>query len=249
MLMMQFTGDWVKNNTKSLEYWFPETRILIFGLLIGLLLRLFCMYFFVLNTESDAGGYLIGGKNILDYGVFAMEPGDQTPGMFRPPLYSAFIAAIFSVFGYSPRAIQVIQILIGLLVCLLLYMAISPVSKKLATWVFVFELLLPFDMMYQTLILSETLALFLIVFTFFCAFRLSKLWRWVGIGLSLGLLCLCRDVYLPMIPLLALVWLLFGSELLKQKLIHIIVMCFFSAIILLPWIVRNCILADKPVLL
>lgn len=239
----------MKTNQRILDSWLPETRVLVFGLLIGLLLRLFCMYFFVLNTESDAAGYLMGGENILNHGVYSMDPGGQTPGMFRPPLYSAFIAGVFSVFGYFPRAIQLIQIFIGLLVCLLLYIAIAPVSKRVASLVFLLEALLPFDMMYQTLILSETLSLFLIVAAFVCAFRLEGLWRWMGIGLFLGLLCLCRDVYLPMIPMIALAWLFFGNGSFKRRMSHIIILFLFSGVMITPWVIRNSLLAHKPVLL
>ena len=62
-------------------------------------------------TEADASLYILWADNILKYGVF----GDNlNPTVYRPPLYSFFIASISWVFGFSEFTIQIFQFIINI---------------------------------------------------------------------------------------------------------------------------------------
>jgi hypothetical protein len=150
--------------------------------------------------------------NWLQHGVYGItDSGHVMPTLSRLPGYPAFLAAIFTVFGWSNfRAILLIQVLFDLGTCFIVAdVARRMFSERAAKAAFVLGALCPFLANYAAAALTETLEIF------FTALALNLAWRglifmrpedgkgtdflrkhfwllWLGSGLSIGACILLR---------------------------------------------------------
>ncbi|MGH7936771.1 MAG: glycosyltransferase family 39 protein, partial [Chthoniobacterales bacterium] len=91
------------------------------------------------------------------------------PSDMRVPGYPAFLAAIYALFGPSHRAVLVAQAIVGLLTCLgiaAIAARLAPTSsqRKAATAALWIAALCPFTANYASILLTESLAIFLTTF-------------------------------------------------------------------------------------
>ena len=90
------------------------------AVLTGLALRLFFILKFPVQDSGDAPFYIELAWNWLRKGVYGFPIGGHlTPVDMRVPGYPAFLAAIFTFFGQSARAVMVAQALVDLATCFL----------------------------------------------------------------------------------------------------------------------------------
>lgn len=139
-------------------------------------------------AEEIASGGFIGGK------VF-----------YQDPLYPYFLALIFRIAGVSLGLVRVVQVALGTATVGLVFLTArrlmgdahalaAAVLMSLCGALYFFELLL----------LKATLVIFFSALS--CALgvlvadRPQTRWRWAAIGASLGLLCLLRGNFQPLLP-------------------------------------------------
>ncbi len=199
---------------------------------------------------SDARSYTIIAKSILDHGVYGYG---GRPSAFRPPLYPAMLAAIFAVTGEDYRMVRIVQSVLGTLGCLaifglgtILFEGRTGVLAGLGVSVF------PYLVYYNSEIMTETLSFFLTtvaVFLTVAAWKRRTQYSSLFAGFAWGLACLCRptaQIFVLGIGGAAL-WFLFRRE-------HVLfwrftVIAFVAALVQVPWMIRNSLLFERPVLL
>ena len=117
-------------------------------------------------------------------------------------------------------------------------------------WVLAAWALCPFDAVYSIALLSESLcaallAASLAAFLYFDGYR-----RFVITGVLLGLTTLVRDIHLPLIPVFAAAWLVFGDggwRAWRSRLRGSVVLGLCAALAIAPWTARNYAVSGKVV--
>ena len=128
----------------------------------GLALRLYFILKFPVTDSGDAPFYIELAWNWLKHGVYGFPVnGHLTPVDMRVPGYPAFLAAIFTFAGKSPRAVMLTQALVDLATCFLIALIaarIAPVAarRRVALAGFWFAALCPFTANYTAVVLTET---------------------------------------------------------------------------------------------
>lgn len=82
------------NNLKNLIK--ENKKILLFSLI----LKIFIISILIKydNTQGDSASYLNNAFNIFKYNIYSED--SINPSIYRPPLYSFFLAICMSLFGY-----------------------------------------------------------------------------------------------------------------------------------------------------
>jgi len=139
-----------------------DARLFLAATLAGLALRLvFVLHFPAVVDDSRL--YADIAENWLQHGVYGItNSGEVVPTLSRLPGYPAFLAAIFSIFGWSNfRAVLLIQVLFDLGTCFLIAdIARRVFSARVAKAAFVLAALCPFLANYAAAALTETLEIF-----------------------------------------------------------------------------------------
>lgn len=224
--------------------------------------------FFIIRFPFAAGDtkfYDALAQNWLYHGVYGLfVNGQLTPSDMRAPGYPAFLAAVYAFFGSNHRAVFIAQAVIGLLTCLGIasiaaHLAPAAMQGKATTAALWIAALCPFTANYDSILLTEALAVFLTTFALlifvslldhpFIALRSSVSARnifsfagWIGAGgIVVGLGTLVR----PEMPLvLAAAALIFTVRLRRRvdwpKLILTVSWMAMALLLpLLPWAARN----------
>jgi 4-amino-4-deoxy-L-arabinose transferase-like glycosyltransferase len=183
-----------------------QARFFLAATLAGLALRLFFVLHFPAVVD-DSRLYADIAENWLQHGVYGItDSGQVMPTLSRLPGYPAFLAAVFTVFGWSNfRAVLLIQVLFDLGTCFLIarlaYRMFSDCAAKAA---FVMAALCPFLANYSAAALTETLEIFFttVALNFallgFAEFQregsgpTSALAAWVACGFSVAACILLR---------------------------------------------------------
>lgn len=140
------------------------------ALLAGLALRLF----FVIRFPFSAGDtkfYDALAHNWLYHGVYGLfVRGQLVPTDIRAPGYPAFLATVYAFFGPDHRAVLIAQAIIGLLTCLGIasiasHIAPAAARRRAATAALWITVLCPFTANYDSILLTEALAIFLTTFS------------------------------------------------------------------------------------
>ncbi len=185
-------------------------------MLIGLALRLYFIFHFA-PYSGDTKFYEELARNWLHHGVYGLfVRGQLSPVDMRMPGYPAFLAAIYSVFGRSDKAVMIVQAILDLGTCVLagaIAASLAPASKRklaatLALWM---AAVCPFTANYSAIVLTEGLATFLTTLALLFIVRLlsdhstdiplhsldrraliSRAARWLVCGLIIGIGTLVR---------------------------------------------------------
>jgi 4-amino-4-deoxy-L-arabinose transferase-like glycosyltransferase len=172
------------------------------------------------------------------------------PTAFVAPLYSVFLALIYSIWGRSLDIIRLSQIILDIFSCLLIFnIAGEMFNKRVAIFASLFYSIYPL-LVYQTgLVLSETLFIFFLV-SF--SYLLLKVFSTSGnkviaflCGTILGLAVLTRPIPL-LLPVIIIPGLLYHYRYKKtlalSKSIYIMI---GMSIVVIPWIIRNYFIFHK----
>lgn len=191
--------------------------------------------------RSDAGQYHELATNLAEGRGFSLvfPQLELHPTAFRPPLYPFLLSLWYRVFGTEPTAGRILSVIIGVLVVLATFAVVSRFATPAAglvagTLVAVFPPIIANDV----LTLTEGLSLLLLlVGVHACLER-----RWALAGISCGLLTLTRPSA-QFLVLLLVAWLVVHVGWVRAG----AATALFAAVVA-PWIVRNAVELDRPVL-
>src|SRR5215469_528584 len=138
-----------------------------FAVLVAFAVRLYFIWEFPFSDAGDTPIYQELAHNWLTHGVYGLTIlGKITAVDIRTPGYPAFLAAIYSVFGESARAVMTAQACIGVLTRIIAAAIAAVLAPKTsrrrvamaALWL---AAICPFTANYTAVVLTETLAIFL----------------------------------------------------------------------------------------
>ncbi len=198
----------------------------------------------------DADQYDQIAANILQHRVFS-DDADPTaipkPNARRVPGYPFFLAAVYGVYGLkSWRAVQIVQALVDLLTCWVVYRTARELfrDRLVGFWSFGTALITPPLLIFTGYIMPETLATFWTTLAVFCmlkACRANHVRYFIGLGISCAAAALLRPmlVVLPLF-LAPAFWLTpEGRRFFTPKRVALAVLC--GLVLFVPWVTRNAI--------
>jgi len=204
-------------------------------------------------TFGDTVEYWKIAQNISSGGGMYLVVENRMQQASRPPLYPLFLAAaINAASGDAARVVVVLQVLMGVVTCWLVYlMAKGKFGERAGRIAFLLCAVYPFFIFYTGLYLAETLfCLIYVLLNLFLDRAAGRLWPlWAGAaGAALGLGALTRSE-LFLFPFIALpIWALTGEDRrrrLGSALVATIVMCAVIA----PWVVRNALIFNGEIII
>jgi 4-amino-4-deoxy-L-arabinose transferase-like glycosyltransferase len=217
-------------------------RILLGIVLAAVLIRLVFVLFFSGFTEQNLGDplrYNRVAKFLLERHAFWEYV--RRPTAFAPPLYPAFLAGVYGLFGYHAIAVKIIQALAG---GLLPWAVFALARRRLgsrtalvaAAWTAVYpELIVMTGYLY-----TETFFMLAAVLSFgflLAAFRDDRRRDWILAGLFLGLSVLVRNL-LFFFPGFLFALCLPDREL-RARWRRFVLLAAVTGVVILPWSIRN----------
>jgi 4-amino-4-deoxy-L-arabinose transferase-like glycosyltransferase len=234
------------------------------AVLVAFAVRFYFIWKFPFYDAGDTPLYQELAHNWLAHGIYGIDIlGRITPVDMRVPGYAAFLAAIYSVFGESARAVMIAQAAVDVLTCFVaagIAAVLAPKARRrrvafAALWL---AAICPFTANYTAVVLTETLTTFLMALALlvlveafreeglgppleFGRGRMSAKMRWLLAGIVAGFGTLVR----PETPLvlagagvaLIVVW---RRPVNWPKLVRAGVLMAVGLLIpLLPWAARN----------
>jgi 4-amino-4-deoxy-L-arabinose transferase-like glycosyltransferase len=214
------------------------------ALVAGLLIRVA-----VLTQTTGLGTPIIDEQhytqlagNLLQDNGFAWGPSQPTS--IRPPVYPAFVAAIWSIAGENNyQAVRVVQVVLSALTAWVVLLIgreyFSDTTGRIAaavTWLY------PSLIFFNVTLLTETLYTFLLMlFVLFLARSIhsSRLTTAAVAGAVLGLVCLTRSSLWPL-PLVLCPFLLvaLSAPVPRRIAVAVVLLAGYTAVVA-PWAVRN----------
>lgn len=145
-----------------------KMRLQVTGaVLVACAVRFYFIWRFPFYDAGDTPIYQELARNWITHGVYGLEIlGHLSPVDLRTPGYVTFLAAIYSVFGQSARAVMIAQAGVDVLACLVVAATASVLAPRAsrppvalaALWL---AAICPFTANYTAVVLTETLATFL----------------------------------------------------------------------------------------
>jgi 4-amino-4-deoxy-L-arabinose transferase-like glycosyltransferase len=226
--------------TTSAQRLSPLVAILVVG---GLLrLALWAWFADLPPNIWDERDYNVLAINLVEHGEFAFTPGRLTS--LRPPLYPAVVAGTYWLFGLENyQAVRLLQIGLSLVNVALLYaLGTALGSRRFATWLAALFCFYPSLLIFDGLLLTETLFTLLLCGACYCVvlfYQRDRLGYLVGAGLLLGLAALTRSVVWLSVPFLAALLVLTCKVSWSRRLLAAAAVCLAFAVTLAPWSIRN----------
>ena len=201
--------------------------------MIALVVRLAILYFsWDIKPIYDEVGYIENARQILERGDFA--------GAYRPPLYSYYLAALMKLFGQDMLWIKLVQVVIGSLTAVIVYLTAKEIaSKKAALIAALIYALDPNMAWFSCFFWPETLFMAPFLLSFYLLARnvkSGKIGWFLAAGILLGLSALIKSMILYFM-VLVLLWIIMFRK--KGKLITASAFLAGVVLALSPWVVRN----------
>ena len=186
-------------------------------------------------VSDDSADYMRIAANIVDHFSFSLGDNGVPPTAFRPPLYPAFIAGVWTFFGRSVIPVLVFQVLLGAATVCLTYLIARGKFGRITALVAAGALALaPMTGLFTVTVLAETLFTFLAVLAVY--FWASG--KHILAGIAFGLATLTRPIILPFLLLLLLMPLLPVYR--RKWRLHMTIV-LAAALVVGFWTVRNAI--------
>jgi 4-amino-4-deoxy-L-arabinose transferase-like glycosyltransferase len=217
----------------------------------ALLVRiLFNVYVIGLDTPavdsfSDWKEYDAVGLSIANGSGFSLN---NTPYTIHPPGYPLLLGAIYAICGHSYAAVKMVQSVLGALTCVLILMIGERLfERRVGVIAAAIAACYPFLVFYTGILMSETLFVFLSTSFMYALVRLREahtgLWV-VFAGMILGMMNLTRPVTLLLPAVLFFwAWTEFGTKTRGAAIAGVIAVVM--AVTILPWTVRNYVVAGS----
>ena len=201
------------------------------------------------QTAGDEPRYRVPAVNMLAGRGFSSDVAEPIlPSYHTVPLYPAFIAGVFAIFGQHNAAVRIAQGAVDLITCLLVafisFALAPPKLKELSALagLIIYACLCWFTLSWTRYILTETLATFvtmLAVTVSAMVFRNEK-WRWPAVGAICGIALMVRADSVLLVFAFGL-FLLFQIARLRSStaVANLVFFCLAIGIVLVPWTIRN----------
>jgi 4-amino-4-deoxy-L-arabinose transferase-like glycosyltransferase len=223
-------------------------RWLMAILILALLMRLAVVFLFfgdyrpiddALQWHQAAETFLNGRGLIIDEHLKAA----------RVPIPGLYFAAVYAVFGFSVRAVQVANIFLGVCTVWFVYDLVRRIFGTIpARWSAFFTAFYPLLLHHTGHLFSETPVLMLIALALWLIWLLrnrAAIW-FAPVGIVLGLVVLTRP-NMPLTAILIALWTVIGrrAEGWLQRLAPALVILAMLVMTITPWAVRNYMLLGE----
>jgi 4-amino-4-deoxy-L-arabinose transferase-like glycosyltransferase len=241
-----------------------ETRRFLVGLgviaAVGLAVRLAWLFIahHPYNPHGDAFLYHTGANSLADGKGFVlahfMEGGEPAQGASNPPLYVMWLA-IPSLLGFrSPLAHQLWSCVLGIgTVGLMGLLGRQVAGIRVGLIAATLAAIGPNLFYWDTVILSETMSLFMATLVMLLAYRY---WRspdmrgLLFVGLACGAAALSRAELILLVPFVLIPLALLSSSIdVAARLRRLVAAGLMAGLVLVPWVTFNLSRFDEPVLL
>jgi 4-amino-4-deoxy-L-arabinose transferase-like glycosyltransferase len=191
---------------------------------------------------QDEQHYAQLASNLLHVQQFAFEPGDPTS--MRPPLYPAFVAALWKIAGTEdPQVVRGVQVLLGLFLVVATYaLTLRLYSRRAAIAAATVIAFYPSFIYAGVLVLTEVLfTAFVLMFVllYLSVIERPRAGMAVALGAVLGMAALTRSVLWPF-PVVLLPLLFISVRASTRRRLAMAACCLVGyAVIVGPWAVRN----------
>src|SRR3989344_1055212 len=196
---------------------------------------------------SYARGYWNLAHTIVTEQELYMED-EQFIHTRRPPGYPLFLAA-FQLLPFEAQTTQyaadLTQMILAAISVVLLYRLLRRVAtEQAAMWAALFFALEPNSAYYSTLLLSDTLSVFLFM-AFVHIFLTKKSYSaFFCAGTFLGLSMLVRPIT-QFFPAVAILFLLYAQSIQRKTIVQCAAFCIGTLLFALPWMIHNKHVADS----
>ncbi len=199
------------------------------------------------DLEPDEQRYIRIAENLLTTKTFGVEP--YQPFALNAPLYPYLVAAVFVVSGHSLLAVRLVQAIIGTanaLVTLKLTQTLFPRRSAVAWLVMLCVGLYPVLVLWEGMILTETL--YILTIQLCC-------WWWVRAihsptrqntllsGAGFGLTMLARETLVLFIPVALVTAVLITN---RHRVRYAVLAAAACLLVMAPWVVRNYLTFGHP---
>ena len=221
-----------------------KLSILFFIFIFAFSIRLIYIYANQDAIESDEVTYDNLAMRLLETKSYIAADG--TPTSYRPPLYPAFLALVYSAFGHNLFIARIIQIILSAISVCLLYLTADRIFGRVTailTGIFS-SFYMPFVICGNRLY-AETLFTFFLTLIIYLVVVTDRpnLARFCVLGFLCGFLTLIKSsaLFMPLIVMLSLVIKMRkeGPSFKKVTLVAGLTFFLCFASVLLPWTIRN----------
>lgn len=211
----------------------------------ALLLRLAAIFSLHLFPFSDSLEYLRLGRQLAD-GIGYVR--DDTPTAYRPPGYPFMLSALFSITGASVVSAQIMQAVVEVIQCFLIFRLGLLLSCRMVGLVgATFWAVNPISIIQSNLLMPE--AIFACLFTGSLALLLSHsaghVVRHSLVGCIWGFMALIKPFFI-LAPLVFVVWDLRAIRSFSHKVQNFSLIVAGMSLVVFPWVARNYALFHHP---
>jgi 4-amino-4-deoxy-L-arabinose transferase-like glycosyltransferase len=231
-----------------------ETALLCLALGLAFALRLGWM----LAVDPQPSEFRVGDPYFYDLLGRSLAAGKGYLNMWGaptaqwPPGYPLVLAAIFKLFGHSIALAKLLNVALGTATCLLAYLIGRRVFNGAVGLTAAFALaVFPSQVFWPTLLLSETLATFLVALIAYIVLSTLRSRSWkkaVVLGALVGFTSLVRGETVLLAVPLVIVWAI-AHRSLRTGLRYGGLTLLATGVVILPWVVRNWVVMDYPILI
>lgn len=199
--------------------------------IVAACLRLWLLLGLPLVLTNDSLGYVTWGREFLEGKSTTISP-------MRTPGYPLFLAAVFRVFGIGPHGVHIAQSLLGIATAAVAAWTVRQShGNRWALAVGLFFALWPTIVCWESYLLTESLAIFLVVLAVGLAITLRGGAVNGGVlGVLLGVACLVRPSVMVLAAALGLGWWLRARE---RRAASAITLLVGLAVTTGPWVAFN----------
>lgn len=153
---------------------------------------------------GDGYWYDVLAHNLNAHGTFSLSLAPPIePTFYRPPLYPALMAAVYRVWD-AVLAVQLVQVLVSAATAILFALTVERLTMRIARLALWLAVLVPANSVYVGVFLAETFTTFFIVAAMAAPVLWSSRASWWLMGVCLAAAALTRDVYMALIPFIAM---------------------------------------------
>ena len=224
-----------------------QIKFLILIVAIALAVNLiFFISCFKLPLSGDALQYDAIAWNLAQGNGYSLsEAAPYEPTMLREPAYPIFLCLIYKAFGHRIHAVYIVQILLFLCSCILVFAIASKLfNNKIARYSSLFVVICPTLANFNVLLYTESFFFSLLMLTVYWLIKTKDNLRsssfFVG-GVLLGLLALCRGaMVLLFVPFIVWLYMSFGSaDFFRRCFLKLFVLMIALSFMTAPWLMRN----------